>query len=1139
MKNVNKLSPFYLFEKYIDSIQIWLIVDIFNKSLNNIFNIIEKYKKIISNILYIIEKSNIKIGSSNIKKELNKLDLKNFDRDRHEIDYKKTVNDYRIKVKYHSKSNLIIINYLIKYLIITGIFIRNLNCNKLYLFNFKFSKISLTLKGIGESLIFNPFFEEINYPNLIKINGEIMNSIIPIYESNQTYNFVELIWNNSINDATEMFLFCSEIIEIDLSEFDASQTSSFQSFFEGCTSLISINLNYINTSNALNMYKMFKDCESLTSLNLYYFNTSKIICMDYMFDGCSSLISLDLSSFDFSGVTSMAFLFRHCLSLAYINIKNLNKNVQIRLHIFYEVPDNVVICINKNNNIFEEIENKKSCFNIYCGNDWRNKQRKIIDETNECIDSCTNNLTYKYEYNGKCYNNCNYYYYVDIDNKFYCTHNLSCPDEYPLLIEDKKECVRNNINIHKSNDILNTENSQENLYIEKSNDNSENNSYSTSIEEEKIHNNIDLEDIKLDILNYEKNDIKDIKYYDIILKNIESVFTSNYFNTSNIDNGKDEIIKSKKITVTLTNTQNQKNNYNNNIFTIDLGQCEILLKEFYNISNNGSLYIKTTNVIQERMKIQKIEYDIYSKLNKKNLVRLNITACENSLINLFIPIIINDNIDKYNSSSGYYNDICYTTTSESGTDISINDRRKDYVEGNKSICQEECIFSEYDYNIKKAKCICKVKKSSFSIIDMIINKKKLYENFGDFKNIANVKILGCFHNLFSKMGIRKNIGSYLMILIITFHTISLFIFYINQSHLITKIIDELMFGIKNSKLIKNEKRRVKKNIKIIKFETKIQNSLMSPKSYKMNNKIERYDCKTESNEKKIKYIEINQNNHSNIISDDERSIKKNIQKKNNFYLQNNPTIDVTTYNLNNQKNIEKLIDIMKYTEDELNLLNYELALKYDERTYFQYYISLLKTKHILLFSFCNNDDYNSKIIKINLFFIGFTVYYTINALFYNDDTMHNIYEKKGSFDLEYQLPKIVYSSVISIIINVILKILALSNDNIIDFKQNKNKYDINKRGEKLKNKLRIKFILYFILSFIFILFFWYYLAMFGAVYINTQYYLLKDTLISFSLSLLYPFGIYLLPGVFRLPALSSKEKKEEYLYNFSKILQML
>ena len=39
--------------------------------------------------------------------------------------------------------------------------------------------------------------------------------------------------------------------------------------------------------------------------------------------------------------------------------------------------------------------------------------------------------------------------------------------------------------------------------------------------------------------------------------------------------------------------------------------------------------------------------------------------------------------------------------------------------------------------------------------------------------------------------------------------------------------------------------------------------------------------------------------------------------------------------------------------------------------------------------------------------------YTVNALFFNDDTMHNIYENKGSFDLEYQLPTTIYSSLIS------------------------------------------------------------------------------------------------------------------------------
>ena len=63
--------------------------------------------------------------------------------------------------------------------------------------------------------------------------------------------------------------------------------------------------------------------------------------------------------------------------------------------------------------------------------------------------------------------------------------------------------------------------------------------------------------------------------------------------------------------------------------------------------------------------------------------------------------------------------------------------------------------------------------------------------------------------------------------------------------------------------------------------------------------------------------------------------------------------------------------------------------------------------------------------------------------------------------------------------------------------------------------------------------------MFGAIYINTQLHLIKDNLISFGLSLLYPFGTYLLPGFFRIPALSNKKNKRSYLYNISKFLQML
>jgi len=59
--------------------------------------------------------------------------------------------------------------------------------------------------------------------------------------------------------------------------------------------------------------------------------------------------------------------------------------------------------------------------------------------------------------------------------------------------------------------------------------------------------------------------------------------------------------------------------------------------------------------------------------------------------------------------------------------------------------------------------------------------------------------------------------------------------------------------------------------------------------------------------------------------------------------------------------------------------------------------------------------------------------------------------------------------------------------------------------------------------------------MFGVIYKNTQLHFIEDTLISFGLSLVYPFGIYLVPGLFRIPALSNKKHKREFLYKISVI----
>ena len=85
--------------------------------------------------------------------------------------------------------------------------------------------------------------------------------------------------------------------------------------------------------------------------------------------------------------------------------------------------------------------------------------------------------------------------------------------------------------------------------------------------------------------------------------------------------------------------------------------------------------MKKIDVIEEGMIIPKTEFDVYYKINGINLIKLNLSYCRNIKIDIFIPIKIADNIDKYNSSSGYYNDICYISTSDESFDIPLKDRK--------------------------------------------------------------------------------------------------------------------------------------------------------------------------------------------------------------------------------------------------------------------------------------------------------------------------------------------------------------------------------------------------------------------------------------------------------------------------------
>ena len=184
-------------------------------------------------------------------------------------------------------------------------------------------------------------------------------------------------------------------------------------------------------------------------------------------------------------------------------------------------------------------------------------------------------------------------------------------------------------------------------------------------------------------------------------------------------------------------------------------------------------------------------------------------------------------------------------------------------------------------------------------------------------------------------------------------------------------------------------------------------------------------------------------------------------------------------------------------------------------------------------------NYNLLSIKISLFLISFSLYFTINGFFFTDETMHNVYKNNGIFDFIFQIQQMLYSTMVCAVINKILKQLSLSEVNILEIKQQTTFKKVLMKSKTIEKYIKTKFIIYFILSTLFLAFFWYFISCFCIIYNNTQIILIEDTLISFGLSMIYPFFLNLIPGFFRIPALRNKNQNKKCMYKFSQIVSMI
>ena len=585
---------------------------------------------------------------------------------------------------------------------------------------------------------------------------------------------------SNVNTMDLMFHNCYSLVSLNLSNFDTSQVTNISSMFSGCSNITSLNLSNFNTQNVKSMSYLFSNCKSLSNLDISNFNTKNVGKMEYMFNNCSNLTSFNLFHFDTSKVTNMNKMFFNCSSLISLNISNFNAlEVTTMNSIFSDCY--LMTKLDLTNLNTSKVKDMGGMFsNCYSLNSldltgFDTSQVTIMDNMFENCSNLTTlnlpnfNIDKVNSMKGIFYNCLNLIFInlkaakinsdVDTQDIFAFTNNNL------IICSENEEWGKLLSNEYLIMNYLNTTNNETSF---KCFQKLINNISNTNINDNKKD---DIYQIEIENQSYKNCSNKTIYTYIQIKQLINEI------NSTKLENGNDEEITEENIIITLTTTSNQKNNENSNKTTINLGECEYRLKWYYNISINDSLYIIKLDIKEEGMKIPKIEYEVYYPFYSSNeLTKLNLSICKDTKIEISIPIIINENIEKYNISSNYYNDICSTASSKNGADITLSDRKNEFLNNNMTLCEENCKLIDYNYTNKKAKCSCDIKINLPNIETIKFDKDLLKKSFIDINNMINIKIMKCYKSVFIKNKLKNNLGFLINFCVLVLFFITLIIF---------------------------------------------------------------------------------------------------------------------------------------------------------------------------------------------------------------------------------------------------------------------------------------------------------------------------------------------------------------------------
>ena len=568
----------------------------------------------------------------------------------------------------------------------------------------------------------------------------------------------------------------------------------------------------------------------------------------------------------------------------------------------------------------------------------------------------------------------------------------------------------------------------------------------------------------------------------------------------------------------------------------------ISFQDSINIILGDSLFVfKIENKVPP-CKIPFVDYILFTR-DASDDFENNLYYYNNYMQKLYYYIPVNINVDElylYNKSDNYYKEECKVFKSKNGTDIPLYSRKKFFNTRFLSPCENNCQFEGYVtfYDTPSFKCECNIKEDLVSITELnymaLTNESSLLYQFDIEPKLTNFDVIKCYYLIASVDYITKNPGFYLLSLILLFLFIIIFIFIFKGYNSLSQRIDEAIKMKFHPELDVSNK-----NLIVLKIKIKHKNSSRIKKN---KNKRSKSTKNMNRDMKKTKTINIRGNRGNSVASNNNMMSNKNSDPKN----------QLTKVDSLGQLNKENDGNAYTFENDyELNNISFQQAIKIDNREFCDLYRSLIKNRQLIMFSFFDFNSYNSPIIKKTIFFLSFIYHYGFNAFFFTDEILDTIFEEEGKYNPLVLVPLAVYSAMITtVFIKLLVDFLVLTEKQVLRIKNEETEEKANDEKKRLLKITIIKLCIFFSINIILLIFFWFYLTCFNAVYPNTQIFLVINTAISFVISNIIPLIYNLIPAFIRNDILTNKNIKKmkskkksseftdaEYVYSIGLFLQ--